>query len=77
MARGEVGGYKTNHGHVPAVVRAQYDSDGNAIADSAGASTADTVDVVLLGFTNAVRTGVTVAANEGAANTNEWYDYTA
>lgn len=62
MAFGDVYGFKTNSRVVVAVAESdEFSGDGE-----------DTlVDLVLLGFDNGRRSGVTVAANEGAALVNQ------
>lgn len=62
---------KTNSGRVPAVVINAYD-DG-VLDNDADDGDVTTVDVLLLGVDSGRRNGLTVAANEGAANVNEFY----
>lgn len=69
MAVMDVGKYhlpNTARGFAPAVVLAQYDGSGDVVADGAATSGVSTVDILLLGFDNGHRTGVTVGtdANE-------------
>lgn len=76
MARGDILGYKTNKGHTPCVVTAQYDSAGTETDTAAGVyPTNGTVDVILFGWAAGKREGLTVAANEGAASTGNVYTY--
>lgn len=75
MARGINVGFKTNAGYVAATVVAQYDNAGAEVADSAGFTGVETVDVVLHGFANGKRNGVTFAASEAAALVNECFQF--
>lgn len=51
----------TARGFAPAVVLAQYDTNGDVVADGASGENAavTSVDILLLGFANGHRTGVT------------------
>lgn len=69
MARADIGFYKTNSNSIPAVVLDEWDADGNAVA---GAATAASVDVLLLGVDQGKRYNVPVAASEAAALPNQF-----
>lgn len=71
MARGVIVGYKTNSRVVPAVVEAQYDTNGAVVADASGFTGVTTVDVLILGVDSGRRTGVAYNATVGAAAVNE------
>lgn len=68
--RGESVGYKTNNGHVVALV---HSVDGKA--DSDAISDGDTGTVVLLGMANGVRSDVTFRVSEAAAAVNEAFTW--
>lgn len=76
LARGGVVGYKTNKGFALAVVRNHYASDGTTEQlESVALADNHVVDVVLLGFANGQRDGVTYRAAESDATVNDAYTW--
>ena len=71
MARGVIVGYKTNSRIIPAVVYAQYDTNGDVVADASGFTGVTTVDVILLGVDSGYRKGVGLQADGGTSEQNE------
>lgn len=67
MARGEIVGFITNTGEVPAVVEAQYDTNGDVVVDATAASDASvtSADLLLLGAANARRSGIAKGTDVG------------
>lgn len=74
MARGETVGFVTNSGVVPAIVEAQYDTNGDVVADGTAASNASvtSADLLLLGAANGRRAG-----KAKGTDVNQWNVYTA